>query len=113
MTKNPLLADPKETGWFGNGATGIPRSGGASYADDLAAEYNRRLSERDPRRADEIEWYVDHAGDVKPRFRPEFTGQLTRRMADKHEYERQQWKRRNREGEFSDPHQARNAEMDF
>ena len=73
-----------------------------SYAHDLARNYNQRLAERDPHRADEIEWYVAEGGQIRLRDIPEWSRRRTKAIDQKREYERQEFNRRNHQAQYSD-----------
>lgn len=64
-----------------------------SYAHDLARAYNEALYARDHRRADQVEWHVNHAGAVVLRDRPEWSVANRRGQEQRAEAERQRWKR--------------------
>lgn len=59
-----------------------------SYAEALAAQYNARLTRND------IEWFVDHGGNLRLRDRPSWSAAKTREMAEQAERDRQQFKHR-------------------
>lgn len=75
-----------------------------NYARDLASAYNQRLAEKNPRRADEIEWYVSSTGDLKLRDLPEWSQRRGKDIAQNQEYQRQEWLRRNQEGQYTNPY---------
>lgn len=77
---NPLLSRP--AAYHG---PQIERTG-ASYAEDLAAHYNR-LSNRD-----DVEWAVND-GQVYIRDKLHLTARRTRELDTKTEADRQKWKR--------------------
>lgn len=77
-----------------------------SYAHDLARSYNQRLHERDPHRAEEIEWCVSN-GNIKLRDIPEWSNRRAKSVEQTREYQRQEFNRRNREAQYSDPYMDR------
>lgn len=80
------------------------------YVEDLCDAYNEAMSVEAKRRG--LGWHVDDGGQLKLADKASFSARQTKSLARKEEYDRQQWKRNNREGEFTDPHAAREI-MDF
>jgi hypothetical protein len=83
-----------------------------SYAFHLVQQYNSDLAARDPDRAAQIEWYVDHHGNIRLRDRTQWSARHRERVQRQDERRREQWKRRRDEGGFSAPVPV-NETMDF
>lgn len=62
-----------------------------TYAHELARRYNDTLYATNRRRAEEVEWHVNHAGALALRDRPAWSSATRRRQEQKTEAERKRW----------------------
>lgn len=62
-----------------------------SYVHELARRYNEALYQANPRRAEEIEWFVDAMGNLRLRDIPELTARRTAQAERRREADRKRW----------------------